>query len=245
MLVRTKGRETGGRDKGNEYLGFRERVERVRYEYIQYGCGLTCPDGWVNFDSSPRLRIERFPVLRQLLTASSKALFPSNVRYGDICHGLPVTEGSARAVFCSHVLEHIDRTSIAKALNNTCRILRPGGVFRLVIPDLSWRVDEFVLAHASGDCGAADEFMRCCHLGQRCPTTGLTGLVRQVFGNSNHRWMYDEAAMRALLAEAGFVGVRRCHFGDAEDPAFALVEEEGRFIDGGNQELALEARRPE
>jgi hypothetical protein len=56
--------------------------------------------------------------------------------------------------------------------------------------------------------------------------------------------MYDFAALKALLEQVGFTGVRRCELGDAGDPMFALVEDEGRFFDGGELELAIEAVRP-
>lgn len=153
-------------------------------------------------------------------------------------------DGFARAVYCSHVLEHIDRESVVIALKNTYTMLRPGGVFRLVVPDLAWRAEEFVRAHHRGDPSAADEFMRRSHLGQRNAAAGLIQRVRQVLGNSDHRWMYNEAAMASLLSETGFISIRRCRIGDAEDPAFGLVEDEGRFVDSGYDELALEARRP-
>lgn len=213
-------------------------------EYVQYGCGLSCPEEWLNFDASPRLWLEQLPAVKQLLRASGKKLFPDGVRYGDIVRGLPVSDGSVKAVYCSHVLEHIDRTSIVEAIRNTYTMLKPGGVFRLVVPDLTWRAEEFVKAHEQGDASAADEFLSKCYLGQQEPVSGLLGRARQAFGNADHRWMYDEAALCALLTEAGFVDVRRCRFGDAEDPAFAHVEDEGRFIDTGHDELALEARRP-
>jgi SAM-dependent methyltransferase len=213
-------------------------------EYIQFGCGLSCPEGWANFDSSPRLRIERLPIVGHILRASGNALFPKNVMFGDIVLGLPVAKQSARGAFCSHVLEHIDRSSVSRALENTFRVLQPGGVFRLVVPDLDWRANEFVKAHQTGDSEAADLFMRRCYLGQSSPRHGIVEMARQAYGNSEHRWMYDEAAMISLLANAGFVEIRRCRFGDAEDPAFASVEELGRFIDCGHDELALEARRP-
>lgn len=213
-------------------------------EYVQYGCGLSCPDGWLNFDASPRLRLERLPFVSRAFEASGTRLFPKNVRYGDIVRGLPVPEGCARAVYCSHVLEHIDRESVIIALENTYRMLRPDGVFRLVVPDLAWRAEEFLRARDRGDSNAADEFIRKAHLGQGNAATGFIRRMCRVFGNSDHRWMYDEAAMTALLAQTGFVSIRRCRFGDAEDPIFALVEDEGRFVDTGHDELALEARRP-
>ena len=55
--------------------------------------------------------------------------------------------------------------------------------------------------------------------------------------------MHDEASMTRLLRDAGFVAIRRCQFGDAQDPMFNRVEEHGRFFDTGHAELAIEARR--
>src|ERR1019366_3287391 len=90
--------------------------------YVQYGCGLSAPDGWLNFDASPRLRLEQIPVVRSVLRATAGLLFPSNARTGDIVRGLPVSDGSASGVYCSHVLEHLPRDVLPTALRNTLRI---------------------------------------------------------------------------------------------------------------------------
>lgn len=55
--------------------------------------------------------------------------------YGDIVRGLPIEEKCAQGIYCSHVLEHIDRKSFEIALQNTLTLLKPGGTFRLVVPD--------------------------------------------------------------------------------------------------------------
>ena len=112
--------------------------------YVQYGCGVCAPDGWVNFDASLRLRLEQTPGVRSLLSATIGLLFPSKARPGDIVRGLPVSEGSARGVYCSHVLEHLPRDDVLLALRNTWRMLCPGGVFRLVVPDLHWRTLKYL-----------------------------------------------------------------------------------------------------
>jgi hypothetical protein len=53
--------------------------------------------------------------------------------------------------------------------------------------------------------------------------------------------MYDYAALRVLLEEAGFTRVRKCEFGDSNDPMFSLVEAKERFFEGEECELAMEA----
>jgi len=219
-------------------------MTEVKGEYIQYGCGLSCPEGWINFDGSPRLRFEKIPFAGNLIKISGKAIFPKNVAYGDIIKGLPIRSGAAKGVYCSHVLEHLDRTSVERALNNSLKLLKPGGVFRLVVPDLTWRSRLFLETQAHGQPEAADEFMKSTYLGVVEPVSGITDRLRHAFGNSAHRWMYDLALMKRLLENAGFVDIRRCAFGDADDPMFNMVEEYDRFFDSGHEELAIEARRP-
>jgi SAM-dependent methyltransferase len=212
--------------------------------YVQYGCGICAPAGWLNFDASPRLRLERIPGLRGILRSTIGLLFPANVRFGDIVRGLPVPEHSACGIYCSHVLEHLARDDLATALRNTRRILRPGGTFRLVVPDLNWRALRYVAAAGSGKHFAADQFMSAANLGRCAQPKNIVSLAREFFGHSAHLWMYDFAGLKPRLEEAGFVAIRRCELGDARDRMFDLVEETGRFFDDGERELAIEAEAP-
>lgn len=211
--------------------------------YINYGCGLSAPDGWLNFDGSPRLAFERVPLVGTIMRSTGKALFPANVRYGNIVSGLPVADNSARGVYCSHVLEHIDRAGIEVALRNTHRILAPGGTFRLIVPDIKWRAENLLSEIAKGTVSAADDFMREAYLGKEQRARGMMGRLRAMMGNSDHLWMYDHALMKRLLEEAGFTDIRPCEFGDAQDPKFHEVEDEGRFFDSGHKEVAIEAKK--
>jgi len=212
--------------------------------YVQYGCGICAPPGWLNFDASPRLRLERIPGLRETLRSTMGLLFPANVCFGDIVRGLPVRKKSACGVYCSHVLEHLARDDLAPALRNTIQILRPGGIFRLVVPDLYWRALQYVAAVESGQSLAADEFMIAANLGRCAQPKNIVSLARVCLGHSAHLWMYDFAGLKLRLEEAGFVAIRRCDLGDARDRMFDLVEESGRFFDRGERELAIEAAAP-
>ena len=213
--------------------------------YIHYGCGLCAPDGWLNFDASPRLRLERMFGLRNLIRGSVGLRFPANVRPGDIVQGLPIADGTASGVYCSHVLEHLPRDDVPSALGNTLRMLRIGGLFRLVLPDLQWRAVRYLKAAERGDPAAADALIEACLLGTRKAPRGLVSRIRNQFGRNAHLWMYDFAAVKLLLERAGFAAIRRCQIGDCQDPMFALVEEVGRFSEGGEAELAIEAVRAE
>lgn len=204
--------------------------------YVQYGCGFGAPAGWRNFDASPTLRLERLPVVGRFVLKNS-ARFPDNVEYGDIVHGLPVGPGSCRGVYASHVLEHLALDDMRVALANTFRMLQPGGVFRLVVPDLEALARAYL---GASDDEAALRFVRDSGMGReqraRTPVQHAIALL----GNSRHLWMWDFKGMRAELLRAGFSEVRRCVASDAEDPMFRLAEDRGRF-EGA---VGIECRRP-
>lgn len=194
-------------------------------EYVQFGCGFSAPEGWLSFDASPTVRFERLPLLGQLYTRNSQR-FPKNVVYGDIVKGLPVAIESCRGIYCSHVLEHLALDEVDLALRNVFRYLRPGGIFRMVLPDLELLARDYV---ADADARAAHRFMEASYLGVKSRSRGFSGLLRGFMGNSAHLWMWDQKSLAAKLGEHGFKDIRRATFGDAEDKHFVKVEDPDRF----------------
>jgi SAM-dependent methyltransferase len=204
-------------------------------QYVQYGCGWSAPEGWLNFDCSPTLRFERLPVVGRFYTRNARR-FPPNVRYGDIVRGLPIPPGSCRGVYCSHVLEHLSLEDFDVALANTFKYLKPAGVFRFVVPDLEELARVYL---ADGSAQAAAKFMESSCLGKKKRVLGMRGLVMQWLGNSAHLWMWDEKSMGEKLRNHGFKDIRRAVFGDAEDNKFHEVEDVERF----NGCLAMQCRK--
>lgn len=204
-------------------------------EYVQYGCGWCAPETWLNFDCSPTLRFERLPVIGRLYTRNAKR-FPKNVRYGDIVRGLPIPQSCCRGIYCSHVLEHLALEDFQIALQHTFEYLRPGGVFRFVLPDLEQLSRDYL---AASDTAAASRFLEDSCLGRKRRARGLRGVLCDWLGNSSHLWMWDEKSMTAELLKHGFRDVRRVTFGDCEDRHFDAVEEKGRFV----KCLAMQGRK--
>ena len=205
--------------------------------HVQFGCGFTAPKEWLNFDASMTLRWERTPLIGRLYTKNSRR-FPPNVRYGDIVKGLPVDERSCKGVYASHVLEHLALEDFHKALHETKRILAVGGIFRLVVPDLEWLAKEYAKRVEAGDSGANAFFLSESFLGYKKRDRGLAGFAHMFLNTSRHLWMWDALSLANILSEHGFGKIRRCSFGDCEDPMFRFVEEAGRF----EHAVAMEAR---
>ncbi len=203
----------------------------MKHNYVQYGCGLSAPKEWMNFDVSPTLRIQKLPIIGKPIVRRTGVVFPDNVKYGDIIKGLPVKENSCDGVYCSHTLEHLSLNGFRKALKNTYKILKPGGVFRCIVPDLEPEARKYVAALDNGESLASVNFIGAnTLLGTEERAKGFKGLIRNIFGNANHLWMWDHKSMAHELELAGFSQIRRCEFNDSKDNMFAHVEDQSRFV---------------
>ena len=152
--------------------------------------------------------------------------------------GLPVPEASCDAVFASGVLEHLALNDFHTALENTRKILRANGIFRLVVPGLEYAAREYVARLGRNDSAANLFFLQATLLGMERRGHGLRDLFYRSLRTSEHLWMWDALSLGEALESHGFTSVRRCSFGDCEDDMCALVEDEGRFENA----VALEAR---
>ncbi len=205
--------------------------------YVQYGCGLAAPPEWINFDASLTLKWERLPIVGRLGTKNAQR-FPANVRAGDIVQGLPIPQGSCCGIYASHVLEHLSLEDFHIAVQNTKKLLRAGGIFRLIVPDLEWAAREYIRRLDARDLTANHFFLEETCLGKKTRPRGVHGVIYSSLATSAHGWMWDSLSMAGALEEHGFCRVRKCSFGDCDDQMFALVEDARRF----EHATAIEAR---
>jgi hypothetical protein len=196
-------------------------------KWVQFGCGLCAPGDWLNFDSSPTLRLQRLPVVGGLVPAGPYGRFPHNVRYGDIVAGLPVPEHSVELLYCSHVLEHLSLADLRTALRNCRRVLQSGGIFRLVLPDLEFLTSEYV---SDPSPAAAIRFMQGTILGLETRPRGMPAMLRTWLGNSQHLWMWDFKGLAAELESVGFGSIHRASYNDSPVAAFRQVETADRWM---------------
>jgi len=108
-----------------------------RPHLLNFGCGSALHPDWINLDSS--------------------AVAPDVVAH-DLRHGLPFPPDTFDAAYGSHVLEHLEPDAASRLLRECRRILRPGGILRIVVPDLQ-RIAKLYLDSleraATGDIEAA------------------------------------------------------------------------------------------
>ncbi|MFM7851882.1 MAG: class I SAM-dependent methyltransferase [Flammeovirgaceae bacterium] len=212
---------------------------REKGNYVQYGCGLSAPEKWINFDVSPTLRIQKLPIIGRALKNKLNTIFPKNVRYGDIIKGLPIDNGSCDGLYCSHTLEHLSLQDFRTALVNSYLLLKDGGIFRCVVPDLEFAARTYIANLENGDNLASLKFFSETLLGLRERPKDFKGILSSLWGNSHHLWMWDSRSLKEEMKKVGFSKIRDCKFNDCEDEMFQFVEDSGRFENA----VALECRR--
>jgi hypothetical protein len=158
--------------------------------YVHYGCGLSAPKEWNNFDASPTLRLQRLPIIGTLFQKQFNVVFPKEVHYGDIIKGLPLKENSCSAIYCSHILVHLSLRDFRTALANTFCVLKPGRLFRCVVPDLEVIARDYIEALKTNPETAIIDFIGDGLLiGIESRPKGIKGLTTDCFCNSHHLWM--------------------------------------------------------
>lgn len=192
-------------------------------QYVQFGCGLCAPEGWLNFDASPRLRVEKNPIIGRFLR---HPIFPKNCKYGDIVKGLPLKPGTCDVLYSSHVLEHLSLDDCRLSLSKSFILLKQGGVFRAVVPDLEMAARTYL---ASERDDRALDFLKSTLLGKEKRIRTIKGWLHEAIGNSNHLWLWDFKGLAAELKRAGFIDIRKAVYGDTNDEMIARVEDETRW----------------
>lgn len=101
---------------------------------VNIGCGEVFHADWFNLDVSP---------------------VAPDVRRLDVRKPLPFADGEVDAVYHSHVLEHLTTNEGARMLAECFRVLKPGGIVRVAVPDLEGiaraYLDALAVAEAGGD----------------------------------------------------------------------------------------------
>lgn len=136
----------------------------------------------------------------------------NGIEYGNAKKRLPLPAGSVDVFYCCHMLEHFDRKEAAKFLEEVKRLLRPGGILRIAVPDIRQRVSQYL------EDKDADEFIERTQLAQEIPASFLKRIYFFYFLSPDHRWMYDGDSLCRLLSRNGFVNASVIQPGETRIP---------------------------
>ena len=94
-------------------------------KYLNLGCGSRFHPEWANIDSRP---------------------FNPEILAHDLRIGIPFADNSFEVVYHSHLLEHLIKTQALGFLRECRRVLKPGGIIRVVVPNLERIVRNYISA---------------------------------------------------------------------------------------------------
>lgn len=135
---------------------------------VNIGCGATWHHDWINLDLCPT---------------------SPQVQEWDASKGLPLGNDSADACYASHVLEHVTPDQARTLLGECYRVLRYGGIIRIVVPDLEGIAREYLRTLERAETGDRDATKQ--H--QWMTIELLDQLVRDRSGGAMERYLRTEA----------------------------------------------------
>lgn len=211
---------------------------------LNIGCGRSPTPDWLNYDNSPAVWLARSQWLAAVLVRLG-LIDSHSVEFAEFCRAhriqhanaarrIPHGGGTVDTIYSSHMLEHLDRGEARAFLAECLRVLRPGGILRLAVPDLRNAAYQYLRLNDG------DGFLRHLQFDLDKPRGPAARLRRLISGGRGHHWMYDRDSLVALVAGAGFADIRLMEEGRttiAEPGALDLAEREA-------DSLCLEARRP-
>lgn len=163
---------------------------------VNVGCGPFGKEGWINLD---------------LFAA------PCVTMRVDCRHGLQLGDGAARGIHVEHYFEHLEQTTERPRFLAECRrCLEPGGVLRIIVPDMH----KYVAAYLAEGWTTLNTIGCGGELPQAAFATKMEALNHVFVQDGEHYGGFDFEYLARTLRQAGFVDVEQVGW------------REGRFPDG-------------
>jgi predicted SAM-dependent methyltransferase len=150
---------------------------------LNIGCGANRKTGWVNIDLGRNVDLTL-----------------------DMRESIPLSDGSAQMIYSEHFFEHLDYPRDAVHFLSECfRILEPGGIFSVGVPDTRWPLRDYA---GNGD-GGYVEAMEAKRWHPDWCRTRMEHINYHFRQNGEHRFAWDFETMQQALRDAGFVEINQ------------------------------------
>jgi predicted SAM-dependent methyltransferase len=174
-----------------------QELRQRRDALVNVGCGPFALDGWINLD----------------LQSSDPRVVAWDCRWD-----LPLADGAAAGIRTEHFLEHLETREELPAFLAACRrVLQPGGVLRVIVPD----AERFLRAYCQNGLAGFHELAVPDPFPEDLPTR--MDVINHVFQQwHEHRWAYDFETMAHRLKAAGFSRVEKMEYRRSLDDRLAI-----------------------
>lgn len=129
--------------------------------------------------------------------------FDYTFMHWDVLKGLPYDDNVVDLIFSCHVLEHFSYDDGAKLLAECARVLKPGGVLRVLVPDTHALIEQY----NANRLNLFDELSS-----TAAARSTQAGKLWELLCGGDHRSFYDWTTLEHVLQSAGFGTVERATF---------------------------------
>lgn len=210
---------------------------------LNLGCGTKTSHKAINIDWSMYLSIKKnwifrlcSPVFLNNERRNKLRNLDDTILVHDIKKGLPFDNDSVDVVYHSHILEHIDREFVESFLKEVKRVLIPGGIHRMAVPDMEYFCREYLehVALAERDSSLIadhdrhisiiiEQMVRKRAYGTSQQPLPIRWLENIILGDARkrgetHQWMYDRFNLPHLLDRSGFKNIKILSFNKSAIP---------------------------
>lgn len=212
-------------DSVTRLVGHARRHRRIRPKSasglvkINLGCGLAVAKGWINVDGSLNALVASWPrAIHKILYRVSGAnryytcdqycsiLEDHQFIHHDLSYGIPFADESVDFVYSSHFLEHLHRQDALHLLQESFRVLKPGGLTRVGVPDLAYAITMY-------SAGKKEKML-----------SDYFFVEDKDSYYARHKYMYDFELLGHLLESAGFRDIKRCSYRQGDTPDLGVLD---------------------
>jgi predicted SAM-dependent methyltransferase len=167
---------------------------------LNLGCGTQIIDDWLNVDYALGARLTKIPFFK-LLNKQLKLFnidWDNRVYIHNLTKKFPFKNESIDIIYCSHTLEHFTRETGLRFLQECHRVLKVGGIVRIVVPDLQCIVTNF-----NNKVFPADQFLEKLSVLNWEYKSKLKNFLAPYI-QYPHKCMYDTPTLLSIIGNVGF-----------------------------------------
>jgi predicted SAM-dependent methyltransferase len=189
---------------------------------LHVGCGGNELAGWLNTELCPR----------------------GSQIFLDATRPFPFPSGTFRYIYTEHMIEHISLRDAERMLDECFRVMTPGGVIRIVTPDLEF-VTSLLQPNPSPRVRAYIEYSIEAHRihAARADAVSVFNNFVRAWG---HQYIHSPESLGALLAAAGFQRIERAALNTSAHPELTGLAKADRMPSGfvEMESFVLEGTKP-
>lgn len=132
--------------------------------------------------------------------------------FWDLRQSIPMTANSVSKIYSSHLFEHLTYQQGQKLLQESVRLLKPGGTFLICVPNARMYIESYLgLRDLPSDCfGYLPAFNN---------TSSIDAINYVAYMGGEHKYMFDQENLLHILTGAGFADAQKRDFDPETDRA--------------------------